>query len=138
MRASVFLLLVLFWSCNKEPEDPYVWKELKVKVTAYNSTIRQTDGNPFLAAWGDTLKPGMKVVAVSPDLLRLGLKRHTPVKIKGLDSIYLVMDKTHGRKRNQIDLYMGTDIKKAREWGIKRLKIHYGILKSELPNDSVH
>ncbi|MCB0472825.1 MAG: 3D domain-containing protein, partial [Flavobacteriaceae bacterium] len=100
VRASVFLLLVLFWSCNKEPEDPYVWKELKVKVTAYNSTLRQTDGNPFLAAWGDTLKPGMKVVAVSPDLLRLGLKRHTPVKIKGLDSVYVVLDKTHGRKRN--------------------------------------
>ena len=131
-RITFIVLVILIFSCKKEPEDPYVWKELKVKVTAYNSTFAQTDGHPFVAAWGDTLKPGMKVVAVSRDLLRMGLKRNTPVKIKGLDSIYVVMDKTHGRKRNQIDVYMGTDIKKAKKWGIKRLKIHYGILKSEL------
>ena len=80
----------------------------------------------------------MKSVAVSRDLIRLGLKHNTPIKIEGLNSIYLVKDKMHQRKRNQIDIYMGVDVKKAKKWGVKRLKIKYGVLKSELPNDSIH
>ena len=70
--------------------------------------------------------------------MALGIGHNTPVKIEGLDSIYLVKDKMHRRKKNQIDIYMGKDIAKAREWGVKKLKIEYGILKSELPNDSIH
>ena len=132
MKIGYLLIVLLFISCKKEKVDPYVWKELTVKVTAYNSTKYQTDGHPFVAAWGDTLQHGMKVIAVSNDLLKLGLKYNTPVKIKGLDSIFVVKDKMHSRKRNQIDVYMGTDVKKAKEWGVKTLKIEYGILKSEL------
>ena len=128
---------MLLLSCKKERLDSYVWKELHVKATAYNSIIYQTNSKPFIAAWGDTLQPGMKVIAVSNDLLKLGLKHNTPVKIKGLDSIYLVKDKMHSRKRKQIDIYMGTDLRKARKWGIKKVKIYYAILKSELPKDSI-
>lgn len=135
MRFMFPLLLLILCSCKKE--DPYVWKEIEVKATAYNSTKAQTDGNPSIAAWGDTLKIGMKCVAVSRDLIRLGLKHNTPIKIEGFDSIYLVKDKMHRRKRKQIDIYMGKDIRKARQWGVKRLKIQYGILKSELLNDSI-
>ncbi len=137
MKAYIFLLIFVLISCKKE-EDPYVWKELEVKATAYNSLRYQTSSNPSIAAWGDSLKPGMKCIAVSRDLIRLGLKRDTPVKIEGLDSIYLVKDKMHRRKRNQIDIYMGTNVKKAKEWGVKQLKISYGIPKNELPNDSIH
>ena len=136
MRPLVLVLLLLVISCKKK--DPYIWRELDVKATAYNSTKAQTFGNPSIAAWGDTLRPGMKCIAVSRDLIALGLKHNTPVKIEGLDSIYLVKDKMHRRKRKQIDIYMGKDIKKARIWGVKRLKIRYGILKSELPGDSIH
>jgi 3D (Asp-Asp-Asp) domain-containing protein len=136
MRSILFISVIVLFSCKKE--DPYVWKEIEVKATAYNSTKAQTLGNPSIAAWGDTLKPGMKCIAVSRDLIALGLKYNTPIKIEGLDSIYLVKDKMHRRKRKQIDIYMGKDINKAKLWGVKRLKIQYGILKSELLNDSIH
>lgn len=133
MKKCCFLLVLLLISCKKEDKtDPYVWKELNVKVSAYNATKAQTDGHPSIAAWGDTLKPGMKCIAISRDLLRLGLKHNSPVKIEGLDSIYLVKDKMHRRKRKQIDVFMGKDIKKARHWGVQRLTIKYGILKTDL------
>ncbi len=139
MKYVGFLFLILsFAACKKKPIDPYIWKELTVKASAYNSLRYQTSSNPSIAAWGDSLKPGMKCIAVSRDLIRLGLKHNTPVKIEGLDSIYLVKDKMHRRKKNQIDVYMGIDVKKAKKWGVKRLKIQYGVLKSELPNDSIH
>jgi 3D (Asp-Asp-Asp) domain-containing protein len=118
-------------------KDPYVWKEIEVKASAYNSLRYQTSSNPSIAAWGDSLKPGMYCIAVSRDLIQLGLKHNTPVKIEGLDSIYLVKDKMHRRKKKQIDIYMGVNVKKAKSWGIKRLKIQYGVLKSEL-NDSIN
>jgi 3D (Asp-Asp-Asp) domain-containing protein len=133
MRVTLFLLVLIFSaSCKKKEIDPYVWKEIEVKASAYNSLRYQTSSNPSIAAWGDSLQPGMRCIAVSRDLIKLGLKHNTPVKIEGLDSIYLVKDKMHRRKRNQIDLYMGVDVKKAKEWGVKRLKIKYGVLKSEL------
>ncbi len=137
-KCFYFSILVIFMtSCKEEKEDDYVWKEKEVKVTAYNSLRYQTSSHPFITAWGDSLKPGMKYVAVSRDLIRLGLKHNTPVKIEGLDSVYLVKDKMNKRKRNQIDIYMGLDVKKAKKWGVKHLKITYGILRSELLKDSI-
>lgn len=135
-RVLLILSLLFLFSCKEKEMDPYVWKEITVKASAYNSVRYQTSSNPSIAAWGDSLKPGMRCVAVSRDLIQLGLTHNTPVKIEGLDSIYLVKDKMHRRKRNQIDIYMGVDIKKAKQWGIKRLKIQYGVLKSEL-KDSI-
>ena len=34
-----------------------------VKASAYNSTVAQTDENPNEGAWGDTITPGMQVIA---------------------------------------------------------------------------
>ncbi len=124
----LFGVLSFFSSC-KEEKEKYIWKPLEVTVSAYNSVSWQTSGNPNIAAWGDTLKPGMKSVAVSRDLLQLGLTHNTQIKIEGLDSIYLVKDKMHSRWTNRIDLYMGMDIKKAKEWGRKKLTIRYAVLK---------
>jgi len=103
---------------------------LEVRASAYNSVKWQTDSvSPNIAAWGDTLQPGMLAVAVSRDLIKKGLKHNTPVKIMGYDSIYLVKDKMHVRYRNKIDIYMGKDIKKARQFGNKKLVIWYGVPK---------
>lgn len=120
----VFLLLSLALSCKKKEEE-LIWKPLEVTVSAYNSVSWQTSGDPNIAAWGDTLKPGMKSIAVSRDLLQKGLKHNTQVKIEGLEGIYLVKDKMHRRWTNRIDLYMGKDVKRAREWGRKKLTIQY-------------
>ncbi|WP_335965632.1 hypothetical protein [Galbibacter sp. PAP.153] len=110
-------------------EELFDWKLLKVKASAYNSTHKQTVGNPSIGAWGDTLKPGMKAVAISRDLLKLGISRGTPIKIEGYDGIYFVKDKMNARYRMKIDIYMGTNIQKARNFGNQRLLIWYGVPK---------
>ena len=113
--------------------DPYIWHELQVKASAYNSVKWQTDSHsPNITAWGDTLKPGMKCVAVSRDLLRKGFKHNTPIKIEGYEGVYVVNDKMNPRYRNKIDIYMGVDVKKARQFGNKKLRIWYGVHKDSL------
>ena len=96
---------------------------LEVTATAYNTVPSQTDDRPTEAAWGDELEPGMKVIAVSPDLIERGLTRGTRVRIEGLPGTYEVLDKTHSRLRRRIDVYMGTDVERAREWGRRRVRI---------------
>jgi len=97
--------------------------EIDVLATAYNSVPSQTDGTPNRAAWGDRLKPGMKSIAVSRDLLKMGFTRGVKVKIEGLPGTYVVLDKMHSRWRKKIDIYMGKNIGKARKWGKRRVTI---------------
>lgn len=97
---------------------------LKVRASAYNSLVGQTDRTPSIAAWGDRLKPGMKVIAVSRDLLtKYGLKHNTEVKIKGLPGTYRVKDKMNKRFRKKIDIYMGNSRRKALNWGRRNVTI---------------
>lgn len=115
-------------------EHPYIWIEKEVTVSAYNSTPGQTDDQEYIGAWGDTLQPGDKVIAVSRDLLELGLDHGTEVQIEGLEGVYRVKDKMHRRWRNKIDVYMGLDVDRAKEWGMKTVKIKYKVKKDTLPN----
>ena len=125
----------MVFSCKK-PEDSfekkYTWHTLKVTATAYNSLAYQTNSNPHITAFGDSLKPGLRYIAVSRDLYRKGLKHNTPVKIEGFDSIYFVKDRMHYRWKNKIDIYMGVDVKAAKKWGRKKVTIAYGVLKDTL------
>ena len=114
----------------REKEEKYTWIPLRVTATAYNSVISQTNNIPNVAAWGDTLKPGMKCIAVSNDLIKKGLKRNTPVKIDGFEGVFYVKDKMHSRWENRIDIYMGEDVKMAKEWGRKKVNILYAIPQS--------
>ncbi|PWH82309.1 hypothetical protein DIS18_08605 [Algibacter marinivivus] len=122
---------MLFGCKNPEEtfEDKYIWDSIDVTATAYNSLAYQTSSNPHITAFGDSLKPGLKYIAVSRDLLRLGLKHNTPVRVEGLEGIYFVKDKMHYRWKRRIDVYMGVDVKAAKQWGRKHLCIEYGILK---------
>ena len=125
-RIPSFLLFpLLFISCTEEKN--FIWRSRVVNVSAYNSTVAQTDGLPTLAAWNDTLVPGMKAIAVSRDLIALGLDHNAQVKIEGFDGVFLVKDKMARRMRNKIDIYMGHDIEKAKAWGIKKLKIQFRV-----------
>ncbi|WP_408900588.1 3D domain-containing protein [Photobacterium piscicola] len=99
------------------------FKKLNVTATAYNSVRAQTDSNPSIAAWEDRLKPGMKAIAVSRDLLKMGLKRGSKVKISGLPGEYVVLDKMHHRWNRKIDIYMGKDVRAAKKWGKRRVTI---------------
>lgn len=98
-------------------------RSMVVTVTAYNSVRSQTEGDPSLAAWGDRLKPGMKVVAVSKDLIDEGLTRGTSLRIEGLKGEYVVLDRTASKFTKRVDIYMGEDVEKAKEFGAKKLRI---------------
>lgn len=125
---------MLFLSCKKPKksfEDNFSWNSVNVTATAYNSLAYQTNSNPHITAFGDSLKPGFKYIAVSRDLLQRGLKHNIPVKIEGLEGIYFVKDKMHFRWKNRIDIYMGLNVKAAKQWGRKRICIDYGIPMKE-------
>lgn len=99
-----------------------------VTATAYNATVAQTDDRPTEAAWGDRLKPDMKVIAVSRDLLKAGLDRGTRVRIDGLPGTWVVLDRMAARHRNRIDLFMGDDVRAARRWGRRKVTIRWVVV----------
>ncbi len=115
------VLVITAVSCSKQR------KTMEVTATAYNSVPAQTrpGSSGAITAWGDTLKPGMKCIAVSRDLIDSGLVHNKTVKIEGLDGTYWVKDKMNKRWTKKIDIYMGTNEKKAREWGKKQVTISW-------------
>ncbi|WP_289413774.1 LysM peptidoglycan-binding domain-containing protein [Sulfurovum zhangzhouensis] len=101
-------------------------RSLRVTATAYTSHAKQTDTTPFLAAWNNRLIPGMKIIAVSRDLLSLyGMRNGTKVRIAGLPGIYRVRDKMNKRYKRRIDIYMGVDRKRALRWGRRSVQIYW-------------
>ena len=110
------LAVVLLLACQER-------HTLVVTATAYNSLPSQTDDLPTRAAWGDELQPGMKAIAVSADLVELGLTRGTRVRIEGLPGNFEVLDGMARRFERRIDIYMGEDVERAREWGKRTVRI---------------
>ncbi|ANG65264.1 hypothetical protein A8C75_13355 [Marinobacterium aestuarii] len=99
--------------------------KLKVTATAYNSLPDQTQGKANIGAWGHRLKPGLKAIAVSRDLLGMGLEPGTEVEIEGLPGRYQVLDKMHRRWARKIDIYMGVDEDAALAWGKRPVVIRW-------------
>lgn len=128
--ALIAALLLVAPATMAEPQT------MRVTASAYNSTVKQTDGLPNEGAWGDRIEPGMKIIAVSPDLLAAGLKRGTEVEIEGLPGTWRVLDRTRSHHRNRIDIYMGVDIKAARKWGLKKVTIRWGAPAADTTSES--
>jgi len=106
-------------------DDLAAERSLVVVATAYNSVPGQTHGEPTLTAWGDRLEPGMKAIAVSRDLIALGLGHGVEVEIEGLPGRYTVLDKMNRRWRRKIDVYMGEDIEAALRWGRRSVTLRW-------------
>lgn len=117
-------MLCVLASCS-EPPEPRPVKSLCVTASAYNSLSYQTQGDPNLTAFGDTLKAGMKVIAVSRDLIDSGLIHNTKVYIHELEDTFVVKDKMNRRWQQKIDIYFGTDRDSAREWGRQKVRISW-------------
>jgi len=101
-------------------------KKIRVVATAYTSHRNQTDSTPFLAAWNNRIRPGMKIIAVSHDLIKkYGLTNGVKVKIMGLPGYYTVRDKMNKRLRNHIDIYMGVNKRRALKWGRRRIVLYW-------------
>ncbi len=108
------------------PAPPLSESELLVTATAYNSVPSQGVGGGQHGAWGDRLKPGMRTIAVSHDLIALGLTRGVTVRIDGLQGHYTVLDRLPKRWKKRIDIYMGKDVRAARAWGNRKVRIRWG------------
>ncbi|PMH44894.1 hypothetical protein BCU68_12185 [Vibrio sp. 10N.286.49.B3] len=121
MHFCLILSLVIVSPLSWAKEE----KSLKVTATAYTSSVGETDSTPNIAAWGDKLKPGMKSIAVSRDLLAMGLTRNQEVRIKGFPGTYKVLDKMNRRWTKKIDIYMGNDVGKAKQWGKRNVVIYW-------------
>lgn len=117
--ALVGVAVALLFGCGGKEHS------LEVTATAYTSSPEEMDSTPNLAAWGDELKEGTKAIAVSRDLIDAGLTHNTRVKISGLRGRYVVLDKMNKRWKKKIDIYMGNDIKKARQWGVQKVVIYW-------------
>lgn len=121
IRYILILSLVIFSGCAEKKH------KLEVTATAYTSSKGETDSTPSITAWGDKLKPGMKSIAVSRDLIKMGLTHGVKVSIDGLDGEYIVLDKMNKRWKKKIDIYMGKDRKKALQWGKRKVVISWDI-----------
>ncbi|WP_157983123.1 3D domain-containing protein [Psychroflexus aestuariivivens] len=129
-KVLVFFSTLLFIvGCDQSKEKDNL-QTMTVTATAYNSVESQTKkGNIGLAAWGDTLVPGEKSIAVSRDLIKMGLGHNAEVKINGLEGTYIVKDKMNKRWEKKIDIYMGLDEEASKEWGKKKVKIKFDTIK---------
>ena len=130
--ASVLLFFIS--SCGNDKEDDYVWKSVTVTATAYNSLNSQTkEGDPEITAWGDRLTGDVKSIAVSRDLIPLGLNHDTRVRIDSLPGTYIVLDKMNRRWKKRIDIHLGKSVQKAKDWGRRKVVIHYAVHKDSIP-----
>ncbi|MFV8225864.1 3D domain-containing protein [Christiangramia aquimixticola] len=126
MMFSAILFLYLTACNTTDNKEPVAeWNTICVTATAYNSVSGQTNEHPKITAWGDTLKPGMRAIAVSRDLLEMGFDYNSPVKIEGFEGVFYIKDKMHSRWKHRIDIYMGNDVEKAEKFGRKKLNISF-------------
>ncbi len=124
---AVVVMVIVLGACDMRNEQ-----SMEVTATAYTMREAETKkGNIGLAAWGDQLVPGMKVIAVSRDLIPKGLTHETKVSIDGLPGTYVVRDKMNRRWQNKIDIFMGKDVKAARRWGKRKVVIRWFEEKSD-------
>ncbi|EFL50997.1 conserved hypothetical protein [Solidesulfovibrio fructosivorans JJ]] len=105
-------------------------RTLRVKAMAYTACSvgkkrSKRKARAARGAWGDTLTPGIKAVAVSPDLLQMGLDHGDVITIEGLPGKYKVLDVMHRRHNKSIDIYYGDDQCGAIQWGRRSLTISW-------------
>jgi 3D (Asp-Asp-Asp) domain-containing protein len=127
--ALFFLLgILILTSCSVLQKIPHEKQQtLLVTATAFNSLPKQAQGNPNVGAWGDRIIPGMNAVAVSSDLVSLGLTRGTKVRIDGLRDEYVVLDRMPPKWKKRIDIYMGNDVNAAQSWGRREVNIYWAV-----------
>ena len=146
-HSSLLMLSLLFLSgctspdlhtLNVKDKKP-IEKEhvLKVTASAYTSTVCQTDRTPYLAAWNNKLKPSVKSIAVSRDLLALGLTNGTKVRIDGYKHNYTVLDKMNKRWKKKIDIYMNCDRRRALRWGKRTVTIRWDKTEEEIAQEVI-
>jgi len=95
----------------------YVLEEIgDFKITAYSSTVGQTDSTPFIMASGNHVYDG----AVAANFLPLGTKIRFP-NLYG-EKIFIVEDRMNERFQDRIDIWFETRTD-AKNFGMKRTNV---------------
>ncbi|PIS38987.1 MAG: hypothetical protein COT34_00840 [Candidatus Nealsonbacteria bacterium CG08_land_8_20_14_0_20_43_11] len=95
---------------------PPVKETARVTVTAYSSTIWQTDESPFLTASGAVVYDGI----VAANFLPFKTKIRIP-EVYG-ERIFVVEDRMHSSRNRNVDIWF-PDYQSARNFGVKRTYI---------------
>ena len=92
----------------------------KTVITAYSSTVDQTDASPCITANGFNVCQNNQENIVAANFLPFGAK----IKIPELfgDKIFTVQDRMHPRYRNRADVWMKSR-NRAKQFGIKSTTI---------------
>ena len=87
-----------------------------VVITAYSSTIEETDASPFITASGTYVRDGI----IAANFLKIG----THVKIPALygDKIFVVEDRMAAKNYGKVDIWMPSKTA-ALQFGVKKAEI---------------
>lgn len=97
----------------RRPAKKTVW----VTVTAYSSTVDQTDSDPFTTASGAQVRDGIVAWNGVPFGTTLRLSSHFG------DKIFVVQDRLNARaSKYHVDLWMPTR-EAAKQWGARLVKV---------------
>lgn len=97
-----------------------VAKDRIVVVTAYSSTVDQTDASPCITANGFNVCEHNKENIIAANFLPFGTRVRLP-DISG-EKIFTVQDRMHYRHSSRVDIWMKTR-SKAKQFGVKRSTI---------------
>lgn len=101
---------------SSAPDTPIVANQRWVTVTAYSSTLDQTDSTPFITASGTDVRDGI----VACNFLRFGTRVRFP-DIYG-DKVFMVEDRMALKNSHKIDVWFETR-EDAKQFGVKKLKV---------------
>lgn len=93
-------------------------KKVRAVITAYTSTVDQTDDDPFVAASGKRVYDGM----IAANWLPFG----TQIKIPSLygDKIFTVDDRMNSRYGyGRLDVWLDASKTEAKKFGVKRVEV---------------
>ncbi|PIW95649.1 hypothetical protein COZ84_02385, partial [Candidatus Kuenenbacteria bacterium CG_4_8_14_3_um_filter_39_15] len=90
--------------------------ETYITATAYTSREAETDGSPYIAAWGDHVFWGM----IASNAFPYGTKIQIPDYFG--DKMFIVLDRMNARYYHRLDVWM-PELPTAQSWGARYLKI---------------
>lgn len=101
---------------SSAPDTPIVVNQRWVTVTAYSSTVDQTDSTPFITASGTGVRDGI----IACNFLRFGTRVRFP-QVYG-DKVFVVEDRMALKNSHKMDIWFETR-DDAKQFGVKSLQV---------------